>query len=214
MYYTGSREFVRVARARRGLIGGVSGKAEKKGAGGGSDSETARTRGGVVAAAQVGGDAGVGITAFAAEALGDVVFVDLPDVGSAFDKGESFGSVEASKTRRCRPGPLADSPESEKLPPGTSPSAASTEINEDLSDNPGLVNQSAIDDGWFVKIKVAADELGGLIRRRVAKFSERTRTERALSADPIEATRRRRRGGRRALGSRCRSRAVARARRV
>ena len=47
---------------------------------------------------KVDGDAGtVGITGFAAEALGDVVFVDLPDVGSAFDKGESFGSVESVK---------------------------------------------------------------------------------------------------------------------
>ena len=77
---------------------------------------------------QVDGDAGtVGITAFAAEALGDVVFVDLPDVGSAFDKGESFGSVESVKAASdvYVPGPArADSPESEKLPPGTSPSAA------------------------------------------------------------------------------------------
>ena len=47
---------------------------------------------------KVDGDSGtVGITGFAAEALGDVVFVDLPDVGSAFDKGESFGSVESVK---------------------------------------------------------------------------------------------------------------------
>ena len=49
-----------------------------------------------------------------------------------------------------------------------------TEINEDLSDNPGLVNQSAIDDGWFVKIKIAdAAELDGLMDDGAyAKFCE------------------------------------------
>merc|ERR1719198_1609840 len=91
----------------------------------------------------------IGITSFAAEALGDVVYCELPDVGSSFDKGESFGSVESVKAASDVYVPVG---------------GEVMEINENLSENPALVNQSAVEDGWFIKLKIAdAAELEGLM---------------------------------------------------
>lgn len=69
-----------------------------------------------------------GITDFAQEALGDIVFVDLPEVGDKFDKGDSFGSVESVKAASDVYAPVG----------GTV-----TEINEKLMDEPALVNTAA-----------------------------------------------------------------------
>lgn len=99
---------------------------------------------------KVDGDIGtIGITAHAADALGDIVFVDLPDVGSDFDQGESFGSVESVKAASDVYAPVA---------------GEITEVNEDLDDNPGMVNESPIEEGWFAKIKISdASQLDGLM---------------------------------------------------
>jgi len=91
----------------------------------------------------------VGITDFAQSALGDIVFVDLPDVGDEFAKGDSFGSVESVKAASDVYVPV---------------SGTVTEINEKLSDEPGLVNSEAEGDAWFIKIEVSdPDELSGLL---------------------------------------------------
>ena len=79
----------------------------------------------------------MGITDFAQSALGDIVFVDLPDVGDEFEKGDSFGSVESVKAA------------SDVYAPVTGTVVA---INEALSDDPGLVNTSAEGDAWFIKL--------------------------------------------------------------
>eukprot|EP00551_Chaetoceros_affinis_P017031 CAMPEP_0203697326 /NCGR_PEP_ID=MMETSP0091-20130426/8307_1 /ASSEMBLY_ACC=CAM_ASM_001089 /TAXON_ID=426623 /ORGANISM="Chaetoceros affinis, Strain CCMP159" /LENGTH=160 /DNA_ID=CAMNT_0050569289 /DNA_START=21 /DNA_END=503 /DNA_ORIENTATION=- len=80
-----------------------------------------------------------GITDFAQAALGDIVFVDLPEVGDEFEKGDSFGSVESVKAASDVYAPVT----------GTV-----VEVNEALSDEPGIVNNSPEEEGWFIKIEM------------------------------------------------------------
>jgi len=81
----------------------------------------------------------VGITDFAQDALGDVVFVELPEVGSTVEAGKSFGVVESVKAVSDVYAPV---------------SGEVIEINEDLPDTPELINTSAYEDGWMVKIRL------------------------------------------------------------
>jgi|LauGreSBDMM110SN_4_FD.fasta_scaffold362752_1 glycine cleavage system H protein len=86
------------------------------------------------------GDIGVvGITEHAAKALGDVVFVDLPNVGKKLEAGDSFGSVESVKAASDVYSPV---------------SGEVVGTNGDLADTPGKVNESPYEKGWFIKIKV------------------------------------------------------------
>ena len=80
----------------------------------------------------------VGITAYAAEQLGDIVFVDVPSVDETLAKDEVFGSVEAVKT-------VSDL----MLPIG----GEVVEFNEELDGNPALINTDPYGEGWIVKIK-------------------------------------------------------------
>ena len=95
-----------------------------------------------------GNIATIGVTDFAAAALGDIVFVDLPEVGDDFDKGDSFGSVESVKAASDVYAPVG----------GTV-----VEINDVLSDEPGTINTAAETEGWFIKVEMSdasdADEL-------------------------------------------------------
>ncbi|EQC41222.1 glycine cleavage system H protein [Saprolegnia diclina VS20] len=86
-----------------------------------------------------GNEATVGITDFAQTALGDIVYVDLPSVGQKFAKGESFGSVESVKAA------------SDVYAPA---SGEVIEVNEVLAASPELVNESPLENGWFMKIKL------------------------------------------------------------
>ena len=99
---------------------------------------------------KVDGDVGtVGISAYAAKALGDVVFVELPDVGAEFDKGDEAAVVESVKAAS-----------EVYVPVG----GEVTAVNEALEDAPETVNLSPAGDGWFLKIKIAdADELSSLM---------------------------------------------------
>ncbi len=91
----------------------------------------------------------VGITDFAQGELGDIVFVELEPEGSEFDQDEVLGTVEAVKTV------------SELFSPV---SGEVTEINEDLEDDPELVNNDPYGDGWMVKIKLSdSSELEALL---------------------------------------------------
>ncbi len=81
----------------------------------------------------------VGITEYAQKELGDVVFVELPQVGSQLDAGDELGSIESVKAV------------SELFTPV---SGEVIEINEALADNPALVNTDPWGDGWMVRIKV------------------------------------------------------------
>ena len=81
----------------------------------------------------------VGITAYAQEQLGDVVFVELPDAGKALEAGKEAAVVESVKAASEVYAPVA----------GTV-----TESNAGLPDNPALVNSDPMGEGWFFKLKV------------------------------------------------------------
>ena len=83
-----------------------------------------------------------GITDFAQAALGDIVFVDLPEVGDEFEKGESFGSVESVKAASDVYAPV---------------SGTVVEVNDTLTDAPDVVNKSPEGEGWFIKIELEND---------------------------------------------------------
>ena len=82
----------------------------------------------------------IGITDHAQEALGDVVFVELPDVDSEVSAGDDAGVVESVKAASDIYSPL---------------SGTIVEINEDLADMPETVNSDPYGDGWFFKIKLS-----------------------------------------------------------
>ncbi len=90
---------------------------------------------------RVEGDlATVGITAFAQDALGDVVFVELPAAGSAVTAGKTFGVVESVKAVSDIYAPVSGTVE---------------EINQVLPDAPEAINSSPYGDGWMIKIRMA-----------------------------------------------------------
>ena len=84
-------------------------------------------------------EAKVGITNFAQGELGDIIFVELPDVGDSFKKDDVFGTIEAVKT-------VADlfMPVSGEI----------ISINSNIEDNPELINTDPHNDGWIIKIKI------------------------------------------------------------
>ncbi|MCC2635674.1 glycine cleavage system protein GcvH [Ramlibacter sp.] len=81
----------------------------------------------------------VGITLHAQDALGDVVFVDLPEVGRSYAKGEVSGVVESVKAAADIYMPVA---------------GEVTEVNEDLRNDPSLANKDPMGNGWFFKILI------------------------------------------------------------
>jgi glycine cleavage system H protein len=86
----------------------------------------------------------VGITDYAARTLGDVTLVNLPSVGSTYVAGDSFGSVESVKAASD-----VYSPVTGKV----------IEVNEELQNDPGLVNKNPFKDGWFIKLELDSDGL-------------------------------------------------------
>ncbi|HSA07612.1 MAG TPA: glycine cleavage system protein GcvH [Candidatus Gastranaerophilales bacterium] len=79
----------------------------------------------------------IGITDFAVEQLGDIVFVELPEVGAAFEKGEVFGTIESVKAA------------SELYLPV---SGKIVEINENTQLKPEIINEDCFGEGWLVKV--------------------------------------------------------------
>lgn len=82
----------------------------------------------------------IGITDYAQDRLGDITFVEIPDVGDAFEKGKEFGTLESTKAA------------SEMVIPVAGEIVA---VNEHLEDSPELVNLSPYGDGWIVEITPA-----------------------------------------------------------
>jgi glycine cleavage system H protein len=80
----------------------------------------------------------IGINDYAQDQLGEIVFVELPEVGDTFDKGDELGSVESVKAVSEIYIPI---------------SGEIVEINENLEDAPELVNESCNDDGWLIRVK-------------------------------------------------------------
>ena len=91
----------------------------------------------------------VGITVHAQDALGDVVFVDLPAVGATLAQKETAGVVESVKAAADVYMPV---------------SGEVTEVNEALRDDPSLANSDPLGAGWFFKVKLSnADEVAALL---------------------------------------------------
>ncbi|ELW67554.1 Glycine cleavage system H protein, mitochondrial [Tupaia chinensis] len=82
----------------------------------------------------------VGISNFAQEALGDVFYCSLPEVGTKLNKQDEFSALESVKAASELYSPL---------------SREVTEINEALAENPGLVNKSCYEDGWLIKMTLS-----------------------------------------------------------
>ena len=99
---------------------------------------------------KVDGDIGtVGISDYAQKALGDIVFVELPDSGTSFEKGDDAAVVESVKAASDIYAPVG---------------GEVTETNGALEDAPDTVNSSPEDAGWFFKMKIAdASELESLM---------------------------------------------------
>ena len=90
----------------------------------------------------------IGITAYAQDALGDLVFVELPEVGRKVGKGEDFAVVESVKTAAEVYSPVA---------------GEIVAVNDNLSDDPELIKKS-LEEGWIAKIKITnPKELEGLM---------------------------------------------------
>lgn len=96
-----------------------------------------------VRVADGGEEVTVGITDYAAGELGDIVYVELPQVGKQVAAGESMGTIEAVKTVADLYAPL---------------SGTVTAVNEALQENPELVNGSPYGDGWFVRLRPSERE--------------------------------------------------------
>jgi glycine cleavage system H protein len=91
----------------------------------------------------------IGVTDFAQEQLGDVVFVELPEVGTQLSTEEEFGVIESVKAASDLYAPV---------------SGEVVEINEQLEDDPELVNSDPYGDAWLLKIKLSdTDELNHLL---------------------------------------------------
>ena len=100
----------------------------------------------------INGDiATIGITDFAQGELGDIVFIEFPDLNTEFNKGESIGTIEAVKT-------VADiyMPLSGKI----------VALNDELNDNPSMVNNNPFKDGWMIKVQIMhLDEVSELMNK-------------------------------------------------
>ncbi len=99
---------------------------------------------------RVDGDTGtVGITTYAAGQLGDVVYVELPETGAKFARGDDFAVVESVKAASDVYAPV---------------SGSVLEVNSALTEAPEKVNEAAQGDAWFVRVKLAdAGELSDLM---------------------------------------------------
>jgi glycine cleavage system H protein len=84
----------------------------------------------------------VGITSHAADALGDVVFVQLPDVGAAVTAGEPCGELESTKSVSDLYSPVT---------------GEITEVNQDVVDDPALVNSAPFGDGWLFRVRISEE---------------------------------------------------------
>ena len=96
-----------------------------------------------------GTTARIGITDYAQDALGDVVFVQLPQIGTVVGAGDTFGEVESTKSVSDVYAPI---------------SGTVVAVNDALADNPGLLNDDPYGDGWLCTIEPSDDsELGALL---------------------------------------------------
>ena len=99
----------------------------------------------------------IGITDHAQDELGDVVFVELPEVGATFDAGDSFGTIESVKAVSDLYTPVG---------------GEVVEVNEALNDSPEKVNDDPYGDGWIIKLRVSDEGSGFLSASDYEQFVE------------------------------------------
>ncbi len=99
---------------------------------------------------RIDGEVGwIGITDFAQSELGDIVFVELPAVGTKLEQGKAFGTIEAVKAVSDLYAPVR---------------GEVVEINKEVQDSPELVNKEPYERGWLIKLKMSnASEVGKLL---------------------------------------------------
>jgi len=85
----------------------------------------------------------LGISAFAVDQLGDIVFLELPEVGDALEKGESYGTIESVKAVEDMYAPI---------------SGTVIERNEAMIQSPELISEDPYGEGWFLKVRIDDDE--------------------------------------------------------
>ena len=85
----------------------------------------------------------MGITEYAQEALGDITYIDLPDIGKEVEQFEQLASIESVKAASDIFSPI---------------SGKVIEVNEELSTDPGLINKDCFEKGWIAKIEITAPE--------------------------------------------------------
>lgn len=96
-----------------------------------------------------GDDIVIGVTDFAQDQLGDIVFVELPEVGTTTEAGASFGTIESVKAVSDLLAPL---------------SGEIVEINESLEDAPESINESCYGEGWLIRLRPSdTEELSALL---------------------------------------------------
>lgn len=96
-----------------------------------------------------GGEATVGITDYAQESLGDIVYVDLPEEEDEVEAGEEVAEVESTKATSSVISPV---------------SGSVIEVNEDIEDSPDTINEDPYGDGWIVRLSLSdPSELKGLM---------------------------------------------------
>jgi glycine cleavage system H protein len=102
------------------------------------------------------GVATIGITKFAADALGDVVYAQLPEVGESVSEGETCGELESTKSVSDLYSPV---------------SGEVTEINEDVVNDPSLVNSEPFEGGWLFKVRVSEEPTDLLTADEYTEFA-------------------------------------------
>ena len=92
----------------------------------------------------------VGVTEFAQDSLGEIVYVELPETGQKVTQGEPFGVVESVKAVSDLVAPV---------------SGTVVEVNESVQEDPGVINDDSMNDGWLVRIEMDSEkELANLMR--------------------------------------------------
>lgn len=108
-----------------------------------------------------GDTATIGITDYATQALGDVVYVSLPEVGAAVTAGEPCGEVESTKSVSDLYSPV---------------DGEVTEVNEELADDPGLINAEPYGLGWMFRVRVTGGQPAGTGLLSPAEYDSLTKT--------------------------------------
>ncbi|EST28246.1 glycine cleavage system protein H [Streptomycetaceae bacterium MP113-05] len=98
----------------------------------------------------------VGITSHAADALGDVVYVQLPEVGDTVSAGDTCGELESTKSVSDLYAPVT---------------GEITEVNQDVVDDPSLVNSAPFEGGWLFRVKLDGEPEGMLTADEYASFT-------------------------------------------